>query len=228
MFRVAIVNSKGGSGKTTLATNLASYYCTRQLKTTLIDFDSQGSSSHWNSRRPDTLFPIQLIPAYKQTLGVSRNWFLRPDRDSQRVIIDSPSGLDVTQFKQTLLDCDAIVIPVLPSTIDMHAVAHFIAELLKQDDSKRQQGKIAVVANRTRKNTLVFGKLQNFLNSLGIPFITSLRDSQQYIKAGDAGLGIFELPRTSTADLQSWQPLLAWLDHCNEGHQPLPSSHCAS
>jgi chromosome partitioning protein len=228
MFRVAIVNSKGGSGKTTLATNLASYYCSRQLKTTLIDFDSQGSSSDWNSRRPSTLYPIQLISAYKQNLGVSRSWFLRPDRDSLRVIVDSPSGLNVVQFRQTLLDSDAIVIPVLPSTIDMHAVTNFIDDILKQADSKRQQGRIAVVANRTRKNTQAFSKLEGFLKSLGIPFIASLRDSQQYIKAGDAGLGIFEMPHPNPTDLQSWQPLLAWLDQCSEGHHQLPTSHCAS
>ena len=171
MFKVAIVNSKGGSGKTTLATNLASYYASQHLKTALIDFDSQGSSSFWASRRPDSVDTIQAIAAYKQAMSVTRSWFLRPERQTERVVIDTPSGLDVAQFRQTLNDSHALIVPVLPSSIDIHAVAHFIADILLQGKIKREQGRIAVVANRARKRTLVYQRLEKFLNSLGIPFI---------------------------------------------------------
>ncbi len=214
MFRVAVVNAKGGSGKTTLATNLASYYCSQNLKTALIDYDSQGSSSFWVSHRPESLNSIQIISAYKQAMSVTRTWFLRPERLTERVIIDSPSGLDVAQFKQTLNESNAILIPVLPSAIDIHAVAHFIADVLLQGKVKREQGRIAVVANRARKNTLVYQKLNNFLNSLGIPFIATLRDTQHYIKASETGIGIFEAKRKSAKDIESWQPLLDWLKQC--------------
>jgi chromosome partitioning protein len=228
MFRVTIVNSKGGSGKTTLATNLASYYCTRHLKTTLIDFDSQGSSSDWISRRPSTLPTIDIISAYKQSNSVTRSWFLRPSRDTQRVIIDSPSGLNVSQFSQTLNESDAILIPVLPSMIDMHAVANFVGDILKCADIKRKQGRIAVVANRTRKNTIVFNKLEIFLKSLGIPFITSLRDSQQYIRATEAGLGLFEMPRPNPIDIETWQPIINWVNDCANINSEVPSTNRAS
>lgn len=214
MFRVAVVNSKGGSGKTTLATNLASYYCSQNLKTALIDYDSQGSSTFWCSRRPDSLNHIEIIAAYKKATQVTRNWFLRPERDTERVIIDSPSGLDVAQFKQTLNESDAVIIPVLPSTIDIHAVAHFIADILLQGKVKRDQGRIAVIANRARKNTLVYQRLEKFLNSLGIPFVATLRDTQQYINASEAGMGIFEMKRPHPKDIESWTPLLAWLQQC--------------
>lgn len=212
MFRVAIVNSKGGSGKTTLATNLASYYAGQQLKTALIDYDSQGSSTDWVNRRPERLSNIQIISAYKQAAGVTRSWFLRPERGTERVIIDSPSGLDVRRFKQTLDESDAILIPVLPSSIDMHAVAHFVEDIIKHGAAKHQQGRIALVANRTKKNTLACNKLESFLHSLGVSFIATLRDSQQYTKASECGLGIAELPRPNPLDLASWQPLLEWLD----------------
>lgn len=214
MFRVAVVNSKGGSGKTTLATNLASYYCSQNLKTALIDYDSQGSSSFWCSRRPESLNQIQVIAAYKQATQVTRNWFLRPERSTECMIIDSPSGLDITQFKQTLSECDAVIIPVLPSIIDIHAVAHFIADILLQGKLKREQGRIAVVANRARKNTLVYQRLEAFLNSLGIPFIATLRDTQEYNKACESGVGIFEMKRPNPKDIESWQPILAWLRQC--------------
>ena len=214
MFRIAVVNAKGGSGKTTLATNLASYYSSQNLKTALIDYDSQGSSTFWVSRRPQGVNDIEIIAAYKQAMHVTRTWFLRPQRMTERVIIDTPSGLDVSQFRQSLNDSDAIIIPVLPSSIDIHAVAHFIADLLLQGKIKREQGRIAVVANRARTNTLVYQKLEGFLGSLGIPFIATLRDSQQYIKACEAGLGLFEMPKANAKDIASWQPLLQWLEQC--------------
>lgn len=139
---------------------------------------------------------------------------MHPERGTQKVIIDSPSGLNVAHFRQTLHDCDAVLIPVLPSAIDIHAVAHFIADILLQGKFKREEGRIAVVANRARRNTLVYQRLETFLNSLGIPFVTTLRDTQEYIKSGEQGLGIFELARTHPKDLASWQPLLEWLDSC--------------
>ena len=215
MFRVAIVNSKGGSGKTTLATNLASYYCSRNLKTTIIDYDSQGSSSYWVSSRPDTLEPVQIISAYKQPTHVTSSYFLRPERDTQRVIMDTASGMNVGEFRSTLNECNALLIPVLPSAIDIHAVTRFIGEILLQGKFRREEGHIAVVANRARKNTLVYQRLEKFLNSLGIPFIATLRDTQQYIKASESGRGIFEMPAYDVAkDLASWEPLIEWLEAC--------------
>ncbi len=213
MFRVAIVNSKGGSGKTTLATNLASYYCSCDLKTALIDYDSQGSSSFWVGRRPETLKPIQIISAYKQPSHQTNSFFLHPERETQRVIIDTASGLNVSQFSRTLNECNALIIPVLPSAIDIHAAARFIGEILLQGKFRRDEGRIAVVANRARKNTLVYQRLEKFLHSLGIPFIATLRDTQQYIKASESGCGIFEMPFSGVAkDLASWKPLIEWLD----------------
>lgn len=216
IFQIAVVNSKGGAGKTTMATNLASYYSSQGQKTCLIDYDSQGSSSFWVNRRPESLAPIQVISAYKQPPHVTNSWFLKPERGTQRVIIDTASGLDVVQFKKTLHESDAVLIPVLPSSIDIHAVAHFIADILLQGKFRREDGRLAVVANRARRNTLVYQQLEKFLNSLGIPFVGTLRDTQQYIKASEAGMGIFEMPRRQQQDLDSWQPILDWLNQCEE------------
>jgi chromosome partitioning protein len=76
---------------------------------------------------------------------------------------------------------------------------------------KREDGVIAVVANRAKRNTLVYLRLEKFLDSLGIPFVATLRDTQQYIKACEAGEGIFEMRHPNSKDIESWQPLLAWL-----------------
>jgi chromosome partitioning protein len=214
MFNVMVVNSKGGAGKTTLSTNLASYYAQASYKTALIDYDTQGSSTFWLKRRPETAPPIQSIAAYNPNSNVTRSWFLRPELNTQRVVVDSPAGIDVAAFKNNFAQADAIIIPVLPSTIDIHAVSHFIADLLLIAKVNKDDGKMVVVANRARKNTLTYQQLEKFLGSLGIAFITTLRDTQNYVKASEQGLGIFDMQGGTIAnDLSTWQPLIKWLDH---------------
>lgn len=110
-------------------------------------------------------------------------------------------------------DADEVVIPVLPSEIDIHAASRCIGDLLLCAKIKPRDGRIGVVANRVKKNTRVYQALLRFLNVLEIPFITSLRDAQAYVHAAGLGQGIFELPRYRVkTDVESWQPLLTWLD----------------
>jgi chromosome partitioning protein len=213
MRKIVVVNPKGGSGKTTLATNLASHYALRGLKTALMDFDNQGSGTHWLEARPPQLPPIQCIAAYKHPHGVTRSWFLRVQPGTGRVVIDTPAALDFRQFRDTLNEAAAIVIPVLPSEIDIRAVSSCIGELMAATRVHWQERRIAVVANRVRRNTLIYQKLVYFLNTLKIPFIATLRDTQNYIHAAECGRGIFEMPRSQMReDVESWQPLLEWIE----------------
>lgn len=210
--RVVVLNSKGGSGKTTLAINLAAHYANCGFKTALLDYDPQASASFWLSRRPDSVAKIQGIPAYKQHYSVTRGWFLRPEPNTEFVVVDSPAGLDLSSFQQILDQASAILIPVLPSDIDIHAASHCIADLLLTAKLHHRRRRIAVIANRVRKNATVFKKLERFLNSLGIPFVTTLRDTTYYVKAADQGIGIHELKSYRTAeDIESWQRLIEWL-----------------
>lgn len=212
MFKLAVINSKGGAGKTTLSTNLASYFAANHLKTTIIDYDSQGSSSFWVEQRPEHLPAIDVIPAYQQVMSMTRSFFLRPKAGTERVIIDSASGLDLRQFHSTLTDVNAILIPVLPSKIDIHAVAHFVEQLLKLEHLHVQNGNIALVANRIKKNTLIYQQLQAFIKDLGLPCLADFRDSQNYIRASEQGVGLFDMPeKTVKKDLEQWQGLLNWL-----------------
>jgi chromosome partitioning protein len=214
MFRVVVVNSKGGAGKTTLATNIASYYAKSNYKTALIDYDSQGSSTFWLNCRPKNAPVIQSIAAYNRTSRVTRSWYEQPEVNTQRVVVDSPSGIDLADFSNNLLQADAILIPVLSSPIDIHAVSRFIADMLLVAKVSQRDGAIEVIANRARKNTLVYRQLEQFLNALNIPFLTTLRDSQNYVKASQQGLGIVEMQGRSIAkDLIDWQPLLSWLEY---------------
>lgn len=213
MRRIVVLNPKGGSGKTTLATNLASYYALHGQKTALMDFDNQGSSTHWLEHRPPSLPAIQSISAYKHPAGVTRSWFMRVEPGTERLITDTPAALDFGRFRETLNEAAAIVIPVLPSDIDIRAVSNCIGDLLSTTKMHWQEARIAVVANRVRHNTLIYQKLVYFLGSLKIPFIATLRDTQNYIYAAEQGCGIFDLsPALTRQDVQSWQPLLAWIE----------------
>lgn len=212
--RIVIANSKGGTGKSTIAVTLANYYALSHFNTTIIDHDPQGSSSHWVSKRKPDAAIVSCIKAYQAPRSnTTKSWFLKPQADTDRVIIDTPSGLELSAFRSTLESAHAIVIPVTPSSVDIHASTRFIAELLLCAREKRQLNQIAVVANRCRKNTLAYRQLEQFLASLNIPFLTSLRDTQNYVKTIEAGSSIFEKnPKLMTQDIQSWEPIFNWLE----------------
>jgi chromosome partitioning protein len=227
MKRIVVLNPKGGSGKTTLATNLASLFAARGHKTALMDYDNQGSSTYWAGQRAADLPSIQVIPAYKHPISVTRNYFLRVAPHTEYLVIDTPAALDFAGFQRTLQEATAIVIPVLPSDVDIHAVANCIGQLLTLAKIGREERRIAVVANRVRKNTLVYQRLVFFLNSLQIPFITTLRDTQNYINAAAQGVGIFEMASTRVReDIAAWQPLIEWLS--TRGKTELHSPHTNS
>jgi len=199
-----VLNPKGGCGKSTLATNLASYYAVSGEEVYLVDFDVQGSSMDWVKVRPQAAKPIHGVLADDQE-------FLIPHGKGV-MIMDAPAAVHGKQLKQYLKRAQTLLIPVLPSPMDMRATAKFIEELLLIGRVSREKTRIAVVANRVRENTLIYHSLERFLDSLAIPFLTSLRDSQNYIRAAEQGLGIFELPVWEVRhDLEQWQPLLEWL-----------------
>lgn len=212
-IRILIANAKGGSGKTTLATNLASFFASHQLVTCLIDFDPQGSSTQWLNARHSELPNIHGVPAYKRTPGqMTRSWQLRNlPVNTTRVIIDTPSGLSGPLLNDLVREADIILIPVTPSPIDIRATTTFIKDVLLSPAFRTKPKQIAALANRVRKNTLVYTKLELFLNSLKIPFIASLRDTQYYVRASEYGLGIHDLENTQKSDELEWEPLIQWI-----------------
>jgi chromosome partitioning protein len=199
-----VLNPKGGCGKSTLATNLASYYSLQDKPVYLIDFDMQGSSMDWLDARPESVKAIQGGPA-------DENTFLVPNGKGV-MIMDAPAGVHGKRLKQYVKRAQSLLIPVLPSPMDMRATARFIEELLVVGRVSREKTRIAVVANRVRETTRVYHSLERFLEQLSIPFLCSLRDTQNYIRAADQGLGIFEMPAHEVQhDIEQWQPLLNWL-----------------
>lgn len=213
MSRIVLLNPKGGSGKTTLATNLAAYYAWRSFATALIDFDPQASSTRWLRARPASLPAIHGIAGFQRSMTVTRSFLLRLPPGTTRVVVDTPAALEPAGIGEYTRDADAIVVPVLPSHIDIAACARCIEHLLTTAKIKRRENRIAVVANRVRPNTLVFRSLMRFLNTLDIPIIATLRESQNYIRSAELGMGVHEMrPERSLPDIEQWAPLVAWLE----------------
>lgn len=200
-----VLNSKGGCGKSTIATNLASYYAYfEQKNVTLVDFDPQGSSLDWLKARSLQHPKITGINATKDPVRFAK--------DTDIVIMDVPARIEGRELASLVKRAETVLIPVLPSPIDIRAAANFIKELLINGRVSRNETKVAVIANRVRENTLSYHALYAFLKSLKIPFVTTLRDTQNYIFAEDKGIGIFEMPPSRVwQDLEQWDPLIKWL-----------------
>jgi chromosome partitioning protein len=212
MQRILVLNPKGGSGKTTIATNLASYFASQGDRPLLSDNDQQGSSSRWLKKRTAEQAFIHGVAAFERNSRMTRAWQMRIPQDVGHVVVDTPAAVLPQEMPDMTKSADAIIVPVLPSDIDIHACSKCIADLLLIAKVRRDENRIGVVANRVKRNTVIYQSLMRFLETLRIPVIATLRDSQNYVRAAEQGVGLFEMKHYLVEqDLADWQPMLAWL-----------------
>jgi len=213
--RTLVVNGKGGCGKTTIATNLAAAYAHRGERVVLIDHDAQASSTQWHEHRPPDLPPIHLVEAHRRTAMYTTRAFqhrLPPDADC--IVIDTPSAVGDAELDALLRGIDVVVVPLLPSSIDIRAGTRFIAQLVSHRVFRARPVPVGVVANRVRHNTLTHSKLMSFLDCLNVPTVATFRDSSIYTRLADEGTGIFDVERDANVDreIEEWRRLLDWID----------------
>ncbi len=212
MQRIVVMNPKGGSGKTTIAINLASYLASRGHVPLLMDYDPQGSSLRWVKKRKPAQAHIHVIAAFEKDVRTTRAFHLRPPDDTTHVIVDTPAALTPAQLPDMVRDAAKIIVPVLPSDIDIHTCSRCIRDLLLVAKIRREDDRIGVIANRVRRNTLTYQSLIRFLHTLGIPIVATLRDSQNYVRAAELGVGLHEMKSyVAREDTEQWGPLVEWL-----------------
>ena len=205
MLSILIANSKGGCGKSTLATNLAGALAVAGHTVMLADADRQRSSLAWAARRSPTARPIMTADWVKSTGDVPR--------DVTRLVIDGPAGLRKGDVEELIASADLVVMPVLPSTFDQEASRSFLAKLEALKPIRKNRKGVAIVGNRMRERTKAAIRLDQFLSGLGHTVVARLRDSQAYGEAAEAGLSIFDAHSARARAIQEdWRPLMDYIE----------------
>lgn len=205
MLSVLVANPKGGSGKSTISTNLAGYYAQTGKQVALGDVDRQQSSLHWLKLRADELPAIS-------GWEFSVNDPVKPPKGSQVVIYDSPGGLHGKKLAGLIGQVDQIIVPIQPSPFDMWASAEFFDLLAEEKAIRKQKVLIGVVGVRVDPRTRIAKEFEQFLQQYDVPVLTWLRDTQVYVQAASEGESIFDLPLSrSGKDRDAWAPILQWL-----------------
>ncbi len=154
-----------------------------------------------------------MIAAFEKDSRTTRSFQLRVPGGTTHVIVDTPAALDSPQMPDLTRDAHKILVPVLPSDIDIHACSRCIRDLLLVAKIRREDDRLGVIANRVRRNTLIYQSLIRFLQTLGIPIVTTIRDSQNYVRAAELGVGIHEMKSyVAREDVEQWGPLVEWLE----------------
>lgn len=201
---VVVANPKGGVGKSTLSTNVAGYFASQGHAVMLGDADRQQSSALWLRLRPPVARPIR-------TWNVSADLIARPPKDTTHVVLDTPAGLHGWRFKDVLKLADKVLVPLQPSIFDIYATRAFLDELAESRHADKLQ--IGIVGMRVDARTIAADKLHEFVDSLGLPVLGYLRDTQNYIHLAARGLTLFDVaPSRVEKDLQQWQDICSWLD----------------
>ena len=201
---IVVANPKGGVGKSTLSTNIAGYFASRGHSVMLGDADRQHSSRLWLGLRPPAARPIG-------TWDINADLVARPPRGATHVVLDTPAGLHGWRFNDVLKMADKVIVPLQPSVFDIFATRAFLDELARSKHADRLQ--VALVGMRVDARTIASDKLHDFVQSLSVPVLSYLRDTQNYVHLAAQGLTLFDVaPGRVEKDLEQWQPIIQWLD----------------
>lgn len=206
MLKILVANSKGGCGKSTIATNLAAYYAQDGKNTVLVDTDRQGSSQRWCEKRADYATPVLPVP------GMRGDWRTHIPKGTQRIIIDAPAAIRPQDVEAFTDDIDALLIPILPSRFDLEASEAFITSVAALPRVKRGKVAVGLVANRLKPWTNASQLAIDEIKKFPIPLVAQIRDSQGYVLMSGLGRSIFDYSsEAARSHQQDWDKLLRWL-----------------
>jgi chromosome partitioning protein len=201
---VVVANPKGGVGKTTLSTNVAGYYAAKGHAVMLGDADRQQSSRLWLGLRPGVARSIS-------TWDINADLIVKPPKGTTHVVLDTPGGIHGWRFKDVMKLANKVLVPLQPSIFDIYATRKFLDELAEHRQAGQMQ--VGIVGMRVDQRTIAADKLREFVESLGLPVLGYLRDTQNYIHLAARGLTVFDVaPSRVEKDLEQWQGICRWLD----------------
>ena len=204
MRTILVANPKGGSGKTTLATNLAGWLAGKRQRVVLRDLDPQRSSTEWLERRP-ALFPRIAGHAKDVRHGAA-------DAEPNWRVVDTPAGLYGDDLRDAVRRADLMLVPLTPSAFDMAATRHFLAAIHEHKAIRKGGLALGIVAMRVDPRTRSAAELDAFLAEFDFPVIAHLRDTQVYVHCARDGASVFDLPRSrGEQDWDQWKPLTRWI-----------------
>jgi chromosome partitioning protein len=213
MFRILVANSKGGCGKTTLTSTLAGWYAHAGRRTTLLDCDPQASSLAWCKQRPAHRAALRALASNDPAHGLGAGWVLRLPGDTEILLIDTPAGLRSHEFAQFARHADVLLVPVVPSPLDLRATLGFLDTVRRLPEVRQGRLRVGLVANRLRERALSTRELDATLGRMTQIALARIRDSQLYVKHAAVGSSLFEDDSAAARQHQAdWAPLLAWLD----------------
>ena len=202
---IAVVNRKGGSGKSTLAAHMAAW-CARQGSSVMLgDVDRQQSARAWLKRRDHSL-PV-IAP-----WAVDQKNMLRVPTGITHVVLDTPGGLHGFELARVVMFADAIIMPVCSSTFDRESAEACHAELMALPRVASGRCQLVAIGMRIDGRTNAAQTLRDWSDSLGVPFLGVLRETQLYVRSLEQGMTIFDLPpQIAAMDLRQWEPILQWM-----------------
>ncbi|MBY4599728.1 ParA family protein [bacterium BD-1] len=206
MRTILVASSKGGAGKSTVATNLAAHFAVDGKATAILDADRQKSSTHWCEKR------AHLDTAVLPLDGCRRNWDKQLPEGIQRLVVDAPAGAMADDLQAFLDMADAVVVPVLPSAIDLEATVPFLNSLVTHPRVKKGKLPVGIVGNRLKPWTGASQQAVAQLKGWPYPLVAELRDTQAYVLLCGLGKSIFDYHSEQVRSHQEdWAPLLRWL-----------------
>lgn len=202
---IMVANTKGGCGKTTISTNLAGAFAAGGLRTVLADVDRQKSSLQWLKRRSKEAPPIEAADWTREFKPIPKK--------TQRLVIDAPAALSLKRFEELLKMTDIIVLPVLPSAFDQNATKRFLKKIDDLKPIRKNKKPVAIVGNKVRPRTRALEHLNAFLDGLGHPVLTQLKDMVVYNDAAYTGESIFDRHDKRARLIQEdWTPLISYIE----------------
>lgn len=206
MRTVLVASSKGGAGKSTVSTNLAAYFAVEGRRTVLVDADRQKSATNWCEKRAAMASAVLPID------GSRRNWEKHLPDNAQNAVIDAPAGAMADDLEAFLERADAVLVPVLPSMIDLEATVPFLNSLAAHPRVKKGKLPVGIVANRLKPWTSASQQAVAQLKGWPYPVVGELRDTQAYVLMVALGKSLFDYHSEQIRSHQEdWAPLLRWL-----------------